>query len=99
MTEIKFNLLASIPLTPSQIPHMKLWSKAPSPERVAGCPSDAEILSSGVCLAFLPSCPLGCSRYDDDDDDDDDDGDGDDGDDDYALPSCPPAHSDAPSGV
>ena len=54
----------------------------PSPERVAGCPSDAEILSSGVCLAFLPSCPLGCSRYDDDDGDGDDDDDGDDGDDD-----------------
>ena len=33
-----------------------------SPERVAGCPSDAERLSSGVCLAFLPSCPNGCSR-------------------------------------
>ena len=36
--------------------------KSPSLERVAGCPSDAERLSSGVCLAFLSSCPLGCSR-------------------------------------
>jgi len=32
-------------------------------ERLAGCPPDAERLSSGVCLAFLPSCPLGCSRW------------------------------------
>ena len=35
-----------------------------SPERVAGCPADAERLSSGVCLAFLSSsCPSGCSRW------------------------------------